>query len=254
MSDTLANFQKKPTRSRRRFFSFSRICFNKYKSYNINSKFYNGTPKCCGNFEKPTNKQTVMRKTEIYLRSAFFASLLSVFCVLSCKQNNKTDDSEEVATEQNDQKFDNNDNKEDDSEILVDAAETSLLEIEVGKLAQSKGTSAHVKEMGKMLEADHSKALSDLQAFAGKKSVSIPTVITHDGKEHYADLNGKEAGKDFDRKFADMMVDGHQDAIDKMEDASKNANDADVRTWAAGMIPTLQMHLDHAKKLQDELK
>jgi len=195
-----------------------------------------------------------MKKTEIFIRSIFFASLMGLFFIVSCKNENKPADSEEVATEQNDEKFDNNDSKEDDSEVLVNAAETNLLEIEVGKLAQTKGTSAHVKEMGKMLEADHSKALSDLQAFAAKKSVSLPTVITDDGKEHYSDLNGKEAGKDFDRKFADMMVDGHEDAIKKMEDASKNANDAEVRTWAAGMIPTLQTHLDHAKKLQDELK
>jgi len=195
-----------------------------------------------------------MRKIKINIRSVLLASALATFFFTSCKQENKTPDSEEVATEQNDEKFDNNDNKEDDSKILVDAAEINLLEIEVGKLAQTKGTNAHVKEMGKMLETDHSKALSDLQALASKKSVSIPTVITDDGKEHYADLNGKQAGKDFDKKFADMMVDGHQDAIKKMEDASTNANDAEVRSWAAGMIPALQTHLDHAKRLQDELK
>jgi putative membrane protein len=195
-----------------------------------------------------------MKKTEMILRSFLFASMLSLFTVVSCKQGPKTEDSEEVATEQNDEKFDNNDNKEDDSEILVAAAETNLEEIEVGKLAQTKGTSAHVKEMGKMLESDHSKALSELQALAAKKSISLPTVVTDDSKEHYADLNGKQAGKDFDRKFADMMVDGHEKAIKKMEDASENANDAEVRTWAAGVLPTLKMHLEHAKMIQDELK
>jgi putative membrane protein len=195
-----------------------------------------------------------MKKAELILRGFFLASILSLFVVVSCKQENKPADSEEVATEQNDEKFDNNDNKEDDSEYLVAAAETNLSEIEIGKLAQTKGTNAHVKEMGKMLETDHSKALSELQALAAKKSVSLPGVVTDDGKEHYADLNGKAAGNDFDKKFADMMVDGHEDAISKMEDASKNATDAEVRTWAGAQLPTLRMHLEHAKKLQDELK
>jgi putative membrane protein len=194
-----------------------------------------------------------MKKSELILRGFLFAAFLSLFAVLSCKQENKSD-SEEVATEQNDEKFDNNDSKDDESEILVDAAEINLEEIEVAKLAQTKGTNAHVKEMGKMLESDHSKALSDLQALASKKSISLRTVVTDDSKEHYADLNGKQAGKDFDTKFADMMVDGHENAIKKMEDAAENANDAEVRTWAAGVVPTLKTHLDHAKKLQDELK
>ena len=195
-----------------------------------------------------------MKKTEVLLRSIFLSATLSIFMMTSCKNDNKTEDSEEVATERNDEKFDNNDNKEDDSEFLVAAAETNLAEIDLGKLAQTKGTSPHVKEMGKMMETDHSKALAEVQSLAAKKSVSLPGVITDDGKEHYADLNGKQAGKDFDRKFADMMVDGHEDAIKKMEDASKNAHDAEVRTWAASQLPTLKMHLEHSKKLQDELK
>lgn len=197
-----------------------------------------------------------MKKIEILIKATFVTSLLMLFVMVhSCKkETGKEDDSKEAATEQNDNKFDNNDNKEDDSEILVSAAETNLTEIEIGKLAQTKGTSAHVKEFGKMLEADHTKALNDLRAFADKKQISLPTIITDEGKEHYAELNGKEAGKEFDKKFGEMMVKGHEDAISKMEDASKNANDAEVRTWAAGMLATLQMHLEHAKKIQDELK
>jgi len=195
-----------------------------------------------------------MKKSEIFLRSLFLATILSLFMTVSCKKETKTEDSEEVATEQNDEKFDNNDAKEDDSEILVSAAETNLAEIDLGKLAQSKGTSPHVKEVGKMIEADHSKAMADLMALAERKNITLPSVITEDGKEHYADLNGKSAGAEFDKKFADMMVDGHEDAIKKMEDASENAHDADVKAWAAGMVPALQMHLEHAKKLQNELK
>jgi len=195
-----------------------------------------------------------MKKPEIFLRSLLFATMLLLFMTVSCKKEAKTEDSEEVATEQNDDKFDNNDAKEDDSEILVSAAETNLAEIDLGKLAQTKGTSPHVKEVGKMIEADHSKAMADLMALAEKKNITLPSVITEDGKEHYADLNGKSAGAEFDKKFADMMVDGHEDAIKKMEDASENAHDADVKAWAAGMVPALQMHLEHAKKLQNELK
>ena len=62
----------------------------------------------------------------------------------SCKQDSKPEDSKEAAEDQNEVKFEDNDAKEDDSEFLVDAAETDLEEIEIGKLAQQKGTDAEV--------------------------------------------------------------------------------------------------------------
>ena len=152
-----------------------------------------------------------------------FSALLLVFAMsVSCKGESKPEDSKDAAETMNEERFDDvNENKEDDSEILVDAAETNLTEIEIGKLAQTKGTSAHVKEFGKMLEDDHTKAQSDLKALADGKSISLPLVVTDDGKEAYAKLNGKSAGKDFDKEFADMMVKGHEEAISEMEDASK---------------------------------
>ena len=191
-----------------------------------------------------------MKKVEIVLRSIVLASAVLFFA--ACKDKKETD-TKEVATEQNDDKFDANDNKEDDSEFLVAAAETHLMEIEVGKLAQSKGTAQGVKDFGKMLVADHTKAAADTKSFAEKLSVSLPASITEKGQEHYNELNEQAKGKDFDRKFADMMVKDHEEAIEKMEKAADDANDPEVRAWAAGMVPTLKMHLEHAKTLHDEV-
>lgn len=194
-----------------------------------------------------------MKKVEISLKAIFASSLLMLALTTSCKKETKEEDTKDVATEQNDDKFDNNDNREDDSEFLVAAAETDLMEIEIGKLAQTKGTNQGVKDFGKMLVDDHTKSANDTKPLAEKLGVSLPTSITDKGKEHYAELNGKEAGKDFDQKFADMMVKGHEEAISKMEKASQEANDAEVKAWAANMVPTLRMHLEHAKTLKDQV-
>lgn len=195
-----------------------------------------------------------MKKAELILRSVFLASMLVLFFTASCKKETKEEDTKEVATDQNEEKFDENDNKEDDSAFLVAAAETDLMEIEIGKLAQSKGTNPGVVDFGKMLVADHTKSANDTKPFAERLNVSLPTAITDKGKEHYAELNGKEKGKDFDQKFADMMVKGHEEAISKMEKASTDATDPEIRAWAANMVPTLKMHLEHAKTLQEQVK
>jgi putative membrane protein len=179
------------------------------------------------------------------------AGLIIIF-LNSCKNETKQEDPKEVAEDANEAKFDSIDSKEDDSEFLVEQAEVNLAEIEIGKLAQTKGTNPEVKKFGKMLVDDHTKAASEVNALAQAKNFTIPTSLTEDGQEEYKKLNEK-SGADFDKKFADMMIDGHEKAINKLEKASKDAKDADVRTWASNNIAGLTAHLEHAKLLKQNL-
>jgi len=47
------------------------------------------------------------------------------------------------------------------AQFLVRAAEIDLEEIQVGQLAQKKSTMIDVQELGKMMETEHTKSLSD---------------------------------------------------------------------------------------------
>ena len=127
-----------------------------------------------------------------------------------------------------------------------------MKEIELGKLAQTKATNADVKAFAKMMIDEHTKSSADTKALAGKKNVSLPMALTDKGQDAMKDLND-ETGMDFDKKYVDMMVDGHEKTIDKMEKASEKAKEEDVRMWAANMLPTLRKHLDHAKALKEKL-
>lgn len=170
----------------------------------------------------------------------------------SCKNETKQEDPKEVAEDQNEAKFDSIDTKEDDSEFLVDAAEINLAEIEIGKLAQTKSTNPEVKKFGKMLVDEHTKSAAEVKAIADKRNFSLPTSLTEEGKDEYDKLNEK-TGTDFDKKFADMMVDGHEKAIDKFTKASEHANDQEIKTWASNNVTALTAHLQHAKLLKQAL-
>ncbi|AWH86998.1 DUF305 domain-containing protein [Flavobacterium album] len=171
----------------------------------------------------------------------------------SCKKDEKQEDPKEVAEDANEAKFDDvNDNKEDDSEYLVAAAEVDMKEIELGKLAQQKSTNADVQALGKMMVEQHEKASAETKALAAKKNITLPAALTDKGQDAYKDLNDK-TGHDFDKAYADMMVDGHEKTIEKMEKASEKATDADIRMWAAKMLPTLRTHLEHAKMTKEKV-
>jgi putative membrane protein len=179
------------------------------------------------------------------------AGLIIIF-LNSCKNETKQEDPKEAAEDSNEAKFDSIDSKEDDSQYLVDQAEVNLAEIEIGKLAQSKSTNTEVKSFGKMLVDEHTKSASEVSALAKTKNFSLPTSLTEEGQEEYNKLNEK-SGVDFDKKFADMMVDGHEKAIDKLKKAAENAKDPDVRQWASNNIAGLTAHLEHAKMLKQNL-
>lgn len=191
------------------------------------------------------------------LKTGFFAvTLVMAMSVTSCKKDEaKPVDTEEVAKDNNDAKFDDT-KKEDDAEFLVFAAGTNLEEVKLAQLAQTQGTLADVKELGKMMETAHKKAQSDLEGLATKKTITVPMAITEDGQEAYTKLMEKK-GNDFDKAYADMMVDGHKKAIEKFEKASTEAVDPDVKAWATTMLPDLRTHLQHAEMVKaktDKLK
>lgn len=183
-------------------------------------------------------------------------ALSATMMVFSCKQEPKAEDTKESAEELNDAATANDsvgNAKEHDSDYLIAAAETDMMEIELGKLALSKTANAKTKELANMMIDQHTKASAKLKPFAETKQIILPSGLTDKGKEHYEDLN-KKSGKDFDEAYADMMVKGHEDAIAKMKDASEDAEDAEIRKWAADMLPTLNTHLEHSKMLQDQIK
>ncbi|MEO8239701.1 MAG: DUF4142 domain-containing protein [Flavobacterium sp.] len=170
----------------------------------------------------------------------------------SCKNETKQEDPKEVAEDQNEAKFDDSNSKENDSEFLVDATEINLEEIAIGQLAQQKSTNPEIKKFGKMLVDDHTKLSGEVKTVAQTRNFSLPTSITEDGKEEYDKLNEK-SGLDFDKKFVDMMIDGHEKAIDKFTSASKKSNDEEIKTWASNNIASLTAHLQHAKLLKQDL-
>lgn len=57
---------------------------------------------------------------------------------------------------------------------------------------------------------------------------------------------------DFDKDFANMILDGHKDAISKFEKTANDSHDSEIRSWATSMLPTLRTHLDHAITCQKE--
>ena len=170
--------------------------------------------------------------------------------VYSCLSSKKEETPLPTPTTVNEATIEDSD-KQNDAQFIVKAAEISLMEIKLGKLAQQIGSSKTIRDLGKMMETEHTKSLVEVTELAKTKMITIPTTPSFDAEDAYKTLNTKSS-TDFDKAYSDMMVNGHQEAIALFEKTCNDSDDTDIRDWTTKTLPILKMHLTNAQMAQKE--
>ena len=136
-----------------------------------------------------------------------------------------------------------------DKEFMKAAAEANMTEANFGQMAQERSSNDAVKDFGKTLVQDHTKAYEDLQALAEKTGESIPKGINI-GKNKTAEQLMHLKGPAFDRVFARYEVQDHEKAIAMFKHEADKGENADVKAYAQDTVPTLEKHLHLAQELE----
>jgi putative membrane protein len=139
-----------------------------------------------------------------------------------------------------------------DREFIMKAAVGGASEVELGTLATQRASRPTVKEFGAKMVKDHGAANAELATLAKSKGVDVPTAID---AEHQAVRDRLTAlqGADFDRAYMQEMVKDHTQDVAEFEKASQTASDAELRSWAAGKLPTLRDHLALARDINSQV-
>lgn len=135
-----------------------------------------------------------------------------------------------------------------DAKFLMDAARGDVAEIKMGELAQQKGQSEAVREFGRMLVEDHSKAGKKTAELASELKVVPPAQPSAEQMQKH-DALARLSGEEFDRQFAAEMVKAHEQEIEKYRKQAQSG-DSDVSKLAEELLPTLEEHLAVARSLQ----
>jgi putative membrane protein len=141
----------------------------------------------------------------------------------------------------------------DDKAFLKKAAEGNMTEVELGKLAEEKGSNPAVKEFGKHMVEDHTKANEELTATASKVNAEVPTDLPRSGKKN-RDKLAKLSGPDFHKAYAKLMVNDHKEDVQSFTDEARLGRQPDVKNFAAKTLPTLQEHEKMAEDMQATVK
>jgi putative membrane protein len=136
----------------------------------------------------------------------------------------------------------------DDKTFMTTAAADGMAEVELGRLASDKATRQEVKDFGKMMVDDHSKANDELKALAAQKNVTLPAEPKPQHKAEKDRLE-KMSGAAFDDAYLKAMVKDHQKAVDLFKKEASSGRDPETKAWAAKTLPKLEEHLAHVKKM-----
>lgn len=179
--------------------------------------------------------------------------MLALAISFSACETKKTDDSAEVAEDQNEAKHDDS-NLDKDSKRVVEIADGGLYEVQLATMALTKAKSPEVKKFAQMMVDDHTKANNELKAWAGKNNVTLPDVMSEEKQKKYYDLERDEEANEFDEEYMDEMVEDHRKDIKKFEDLAEDAENAELKSWAAGKVTTLRHHLEEAERIKEAVK
>ena len=196
------------------------------------------------------------------LRQASFAALCTSALVAGCGKGDKSADSAKVA-----------DSTAaaaakaapaaaaapamSDANILAKLDADNVSDSTGGAMAMSKGTSASVKEYGKMMEKDHHTMRAEGMALAKKLNVT-PQMPANDpdsaAMKAAADtMTSTPKGKDWDKWYINHAVADHEAVLKFAQDAENATQNADLKAAIQKAAPVVQKHLDKAKEIQAKL-
>ena len=139
-----------------------------------------------------------------------------------------------------------------DNTFFRNITEANLTEIQSSQMALQSAKSPDVKGFAQQMISDHETAAAQLDAVAKSKGVQLPKMLDDSHKDMVDGLNGK-TGDDFDKAYIEMQIKAHQEAINLDQDEADNGTDPDVKSTAAGLLPTLKHHLNMAQQIQTKM-
>ena len=145
-----------------------------------------------------------------------------------------------------------------DAQIAAIVVTANHVDIDAGKLAASKASSAQVKEFAQRMVTDHTgvnKSASDLvtRLHVTPEPNATSASLKKGGDDNVAALQ-KLSGAAFDRAYVDHEITYHQAVLDAVDQTLiPSAQNAELKALLVKVRPAFVAHLEHAKQLQASL-
>ncbi len=134
----------------------------------------------------------------------------------------------------------------DSSKFAPEVAQGGMAEVEMGQLAADRASDPDVKEFGRRMVSDHSRANEELKAITMRKGIQLPGEVSSAHKSEMEKLS-KLSGAEFDKEYMSLMLKDHEHDVKAFQTQASEGTDPDIREFANKTLPTLQTHLQMAR-------
>ncbi|GAC1045671.1 DUF4142 domain-containing protein [Rhizobium sp. No.120] len=134
-------------------------------------------------------------------------------------------------------------------DFVNEAASSDMFEINASKLALQRGDD-QTKAFAQQMVDDHQKTTMQLKDLvtSGRVKAALPTEMASNQKKMLTRLQ-KLQGKEFVQRYDSDQRSAHANAVDLFKRYGAKGDNAALKTWATNTTPTLEHHLQMAKKL-----
>ena len=145
-----------------------------------------------------------------------------------------------------------------DAQIASIVVTANQVDVDAGKLAQSKATNAEVKKFAAQMIADHEGVNKQAVELATKLKVTpqdndTSKALKAGGDQNIAKLKTL-SGSAFDKAYVDQEVTYHQAVLDAIDTTLiPGASNAELKALIVKVRPAIAAHLEHAKHIQASL-
>jgi len=138
-----------------------------------------------------------------------------------------------------------------DRRFIFEASGAGLAEVNLSRIALKSSMSKDVRDFAQRMIDDHTKGNAELLDLVNKKGMATLVAPTMPAPHRMlAERLTSARGEELDRAYARQMVKDHEDAVKLFEKEASSGQDADLKALAKKMLPTLQKHLEMARKME----
>lgn len=182
------------------------------------------------------------------MKASYISFLFFCMLVTACTPTNL---SYSDAVDRNSRKLESDEQRRD-AEFLVDAADYNLLLQELSDMAATKGYARMVTDFASQNKNDHQIMGERLRSLAKEKNIAIPAQMSDRHTDMLRDMD-QAIRSNVDRIYLNTIELLHERLIRLYESAALNANDAEIRSYAAAQLDIIRSHNRKAKDLRKEL-
>jgi putative membrane protein len=136
-----------------------------------------------------------------------------------------------------------------DMEFANKAAAAGKAEVELARVGTEKAMNPDVKTFADRLVQDHTKANDQLTEIMRTKGMEMPAEAPTEAKAEHDRITAL-SGNEFDREFMRHWVSSHEKGIELYSTEAETGQDPELKQFATDTLPTLQEHLDEAKRVE----